>query len=151
VVDKLNADDLRAYFALLSAAELLQKAVAVQLKEFGLTPVQFSILARLLEAPEGMRMSDLADSVVVSRSGLTYQVGLLVDTGLLLRSGSTYEAGGVVASISDAGREKVGAAFPSHVALVRENFLDLVDTEALASLRSTLEAVSTKLGGPIAP
>jgi hypothetical protein len=72
----LDAAQLRAYFALMDVAGLLRHAVEQQLREAGdLSYVQFQLLARLgLDSPTGSeRMTDLADGVVYSRSGLTYQ------------------------------------------------------------------------------
>lgn len=145
MADQLDDDELGAYFALVAAGDLVQRAVASQLREHGLTPVQFSVLAHLLAQPEGLRMSDLADSLVVSRSGLTYQVIQLEKAGLLTRTGSVGDDRGVIARLTDAGRAKVTAAFPGHVALVRENFLDLITPDEMGILSSSLQRVVTKL------
>jgi hypothetical protein len=78
--DELNLDEaqLRAYFALMDVAGLLRQRVEQQLRDAAeLTYVQFKVLARLgLDSPTGsLRMTELADEVVFSRSGLTYQAG----------------------------------------------------------------------------
>src|SRR5688500_3591050 len=72
----LDPVQLGAYFDLIEVTSLLRHAVEQQLKEAGgLSYVQFQLLARLGDAPDGsQRMTDLADGVVYSRSGLTYQV-----------------------------------------------------------------------------
>ena len=70
----------------MDVAGLLRHAVEQQLREAGdLSYVQFQLLARLgLDSPTGSeRMTDLADGVVYSRSGLTYQAGLLEKAGLV--------------------------------------------------------------------
>ena len=77
---QLDATQLGAYFALMEVAGLLRHAVEQQLREAGdLSYVQFQLLARLgLGSPTGSeRMTHLADGVVYSRSGLTYQAALL--------------------------------------------------------------------------
>src|SRR5215213_8608808 len=81
----LNAEQLAAYFVLMEVSSLLRHAVEGQLRaEGGLSYVQFEILARLADAPSGrQRMTDLADEVVYSRSGLTYQAGQLANAGLI--------------------------------------------------------------------
>ena len=69
----------------MEVAGLLRHKVEQQLREAGdLSYVQFQLLARLgLDSPTGsQRMTDLADGVVYSRSGLTYQAGLLEKAGL---------------------------------------------------------------------
>lgn len=144
-MDALDERELGAYFALVTAGDLVQRAVTAQLREHGLTPVQFSILARLLSAPDGMRMSELADALVMSRGGMTYQITQLEQRGLLSRSGSGDDDRGVQAAITDAGRELVSAVFPGHVAIVRENFLELLDAGERDALRASLERVIAKL------
>jgi hypothetical protein len=85
------------YFALMEVAGLLRHAVEQQLREAGdLSYVQFQLLARLgLDSPTGSeRMTDLADGVVYSRSGLTYQAGLLENAGLVTRTPSANDERG---------------------------------------------------------
>lgn len=123
----MNKDELGAYFALVAAGDLAQRAVASQLAEHRLTPLQLSILAMLIEAEDGLRMSNLVDSLVISRSGSIYQVEQLEKAGLVERGSFVTDNRGVVALLSAAGRDRVLGAFPSHVVLVRENFLDLLE------------------------
>src|ERR1051325_5586499 len=87
----LDGVQLGAYFALMEVAGLLKHAGEEQVREVGgLSYVQFQLLARLgLDSPTGSeRMTDLADGVVYSRSGLTYQAGLLDKRGLVTRARS---------------------------------------------------------------
>src|SRR4051795_7325006 len=94
----LDAVQLGAYFALMEVAGLLRHAVEQQLREAGdLSYVQFQLLARLgLDSPTGSeRMTDLADGVVYSRSGLTYQAGLLEKAALVPRSPAENDERGV--------------------------------------------------------
>lgn len=144
---QLSRDELGAYFALVSAGDLVQRAVTSQLAEHGLTPLQFSVLATLLDAEAGLRMSDLADALVVSRSGLTYQVTQLEKAALVERTSSSADSRGVVARLTAAGRERVLETFPGHVGLVRENFLDLLAPDEVTALRTTLEKVVGRLRG----
>src|SRR3954451_8812772 len=119
----LDADELGAYFALIEVAGLLRHAVEQQLLEQGdLSYVQFQLLARLaLDSPTGSeRMTDLADGVVYSRSGLTYQAGLLERAGLVTRAQSADDERGVTVTVTDAGRAVVGKVLPGHVAVIKE-------------------------------
>src|SRR6266851_9237407 len=71
----LDATQLDAYFALMEAVSLLQHQVEQQLRaEGGISYVQFQLLARLAARGQ-LTMTELADGVVYSRSGLTYQAG----------------------------------------------------------------------------
>ncbi len=138
----LDAVQLGAYFALMEVAGLLRHAVEQQLREAGdLSYVQFQLLARLgLDSPTGSeRMTDLADGVVYSRSGLTYQAGLLEKGGLVMRTPSADDERGVTVTITDTGRALLAEVLPGHVEVVsRQLFQPLTraDTEALAELLS---------------
>jgi DNA-binding MarR family transcriptional regulator len=145
VAATLNDDELSTYFALVAAGDLIQRAVASQLAEHGLTPLQFSVLARLLGASEGLRMSDLAEVLVVSRSGLTYQITQLEKSGLVERTSSPADNRGVVAILTPSGRERVLETLPGHVQLVRENFLDLLAPGEATAIRTTLQRVVDSL------
>ena len=106
----LDSVQLGAYFALMEVAGLLRHAVEQQLREDGdLSYVQFQLLARLaLDSPTGSeRMTDLADGVVYSRSGLTYQAGLLEKAGLVVRAPSVDDERSVTVTITDAGRSRI--------------------------------------------
>jgi DNA-binding MarR family transcriptional regulator len=144
---KLNEGELGAYFALVTAGDLVQRAVAAQLAEHGLTPLQFSILARLLDEPGGVRMRDLASTLVHSRSGLTYQVTQLEKARLVARRASVDDERGVLAVLTDHGRDLVQKAFPGHVSLVRESLLDLLPPGGADLLGRLLEPVTAKLRG----
>src|SRR5436309_11481017 len=111
----LDAVQLGAYFALMEVAGLLKHAVEQQLRETGdLSYVQFQLLARLgLDSPTGSeRMTDLADGVVYSRSGLTYQAGLLEKAGLVDRAPATDDERGVVVTITAVGRALLAKVLP---------------------------------------
>ena len=138
-VPPLSPTELGAYFALIEVSSLLRHTVEQQLKDAGgLSYVQFQLLATLGDAPDGSRrMTELADGVVYSRSGLTYQVGLLERDGLVRRSPSEDDERGVTVTITDAGRGVLGQVFPGHVEVLRELFLDPLgarDVEVLADV-----------------
>jgi DNA-binding MarR family transcriptional regulator len=138
----LDAVELRAYFALMEVAGLLKHAVEQQLREAGdLSYVQFQLLAHLgLDSPTGSeRMTDLADGVVYSRSGLTYQAGLLEKAGLITRTPSADDERGVTVTITDAGRALLANVLPGHTEVIsRQLFqpLSRADAKTLAELLS---------------
>src|SRR3954451_20940790 len=122
--DHLDLDEaqLRAYFALIDVASLLRQNIEEQLRETAdLTYVQFKVLARLgLDSPDGsLRMTELADSVVFSPSGLTYQAGQLEKMGLVERGPSPDDDRGVTVTITDGGRARLAQAVPGHVDVLR--------------------------------
>ena len=138
----LDSVQLGAYFALMDVAGLLRHAVEQQLREEGdLSYVQFQLLARLaLDSPTGSeRMTDLADGVVYSRSGLTYQAGLLEKASLVTRGPSADDERSVTVTVTDAGRARIDAVLPGHVEVVREHLFAVLtgpQTRALGELLS---------------
>ncbi|MFE7505547.1 MarR family winged helix-turn-helix transcriptional regulator [Promicromonospora sp. NPDC057488] len=135
----LDATQLGAYFALIEASSLLKHSVEQQLRDAGdLSYVQFQLLATLGDAPTGSRrMTDLADGVVYSRSGLTYQAQTLEKRGLVTRSQSSDDERGVTVTITDEGRTVLAEVFPGHVGLLDDLLfapLSRVDVETLADI-----------------
>ena len=141
MADRISGEELAAYFALRRAADHLQQRVTAQLREHGLSEVQFSLLAVLAGEPDGVPMSRLASRLVSSKSGSTYQVAQLAGRGLVERVGSAVDERSVVARLTVAGRALLDEVLPGHEALVREAFLDLVDAEELQVVRDVLERV----------
>jgi len=139
----LSSEQLGAYFALMEVSSLLQYAVDEHLRADGdLSYVQFQILARLVDAPEGrLRMTDLADGVVYSRSGLTYQAGLLDRRGLITRAPSPDDERSVIVTVTDAGRALIAHVLPGHVDRVRQLLIEPMTDRDLATLGTVLGRV----------
>ena len=139
----LDPVQLGAYFDLIEVTSLLRHAVEQQLREAGgLSYVQFQLLARLGDSSAGSsRMTDLADGVVYSRSGLTYQAGLLETAGLVERAPSADDERGVTVTITDAGRARLADVFPGHVALLQELLFAALPADDVAALARLLAPV----------
>ncbi|WP_018332664.1 MarR family winged helix-turn-helix transcriptional regulator [Actinomycetospora chiangmaiensis] len=134
---------LRAYFALIEVSGLLRHAIEQQLQADGdLTFVRFQILRRLQLSPAGrQRMTDLADAIVFSRSGLTYQAGLLEKVGLVVRNPSPDDERGVTIAITDAGRALVDAVMPGHEAVVDRLLFSQLSQDDARTLTALLTPV----------
>ena len=139
----LDPEQLAAYFALMEVSSLLQHAVEQQLRdEGGLSHTQFQILATLGDAPDGrMRMTDIADRLVHSRSGLTYQVAQLAKAGLVSRTPSSEDERAVIVSSTAEGRALLGRVLPGHVELVQRLLLAPLTSTDTAVLHDILERV----------
>jgi DNA-binding MarR family transcriptional regulator len=124
-VQGLDPQELGTYFALMEAVSLLQHQVEQQLRAAGgISYVQFQLLARLADARGPLTMTELADGVVYSRSGLTYQAGLLEKAGLITRGPSPDDDRATLVTITAAGLALVGRVLPGHVQVVRRLLLD---------------------------
>ncbi|GAA4266204.1 MarR family winged helix-turn-helix transcriptional regulator [Frondihabitans peucedani] len=143
----LDPAELSAYFSLIEVSSLLRHAVEQQLREAGdLSYVQFQLLARLGDAPSGtQRMTDLADGVVYSRSGLTHQAGVLETAGLVTRAPAPDDERSVAVTITEAGRAVLGRVFPGHIAILRQQFFAALSEDDVAALDAALGRVRDHL------
>jgi DNA-binding MarR family transcriptional regulator len=142
VVRALSDDELAAYFALRSAGDRLQRAVAQQLRAYDLTEVQFSILAQLSSDTDGIGMSELARGLVVTKSGLTYQAGQLEGRGLVARGANPDDDPAVLPHLTADGKALPARVLPAHITLVWELFIDRIDPSDLAIVRNALAQVA---------
>ena len=117
------------YFALLEVSALVQRGVEGQLRrDGGLSFVQFQILAILGEDASSPRsMTDLADRLVHSKSGLTYQVDRLEQAGLVARVPSEQDERGVNVMLSSKGASLLERVLPGHIEVVRDVLVDALD------------------------
>jgi DNA-binding MarR family transcriptional regulator len=136
----LDDAELNTYFALMEAVSLLQHRLEQQLRAEGdISYVQFQLLARL-NARGPLTMTDLADGVVYSRSGLTYQAGLLGKAGLITRAPCPDDERATLVTITDHGRALLGRVFPGHVQVTRL-LLDPLTGQDLDQLRDIMTRV----------
>jgi DNA-binding MarR family transcriptional regulator len=97
------------------------------------------VLVHLSEADDGRcRMSQLADAVLISRSGLTRRVDRMVKSGLISKELCLEDRRGTFASITQQGWDALRAAAPVHVAGVRRRFIDRVSKDDESSLLGQL-------------
>ncbi len=153
----LSPVELGAYFSLIEVSSLLRHAVEQQLRDAGdLSYVQFQLLARLGDSEGGScRMTELADGVVYSRSGLTYQAQTLEQRGLVTRATSPDDERGTTVTITAAGRDVLSAVFPGHIqvldgllfeSLTREDVDRLADV--LGRVRDHMRAAPPRSAAP---
>ena len=91
-------------------------------------------------------MTDLAGALYTSKSGLTYQITRLEGAGLVRRASSPSDVRGVVAVLTDAGRQRLAQAAPGHVAAVRALLIDVLTGQQLAAMADGLGEVARRLG-----
>ena len=143
----LDAEQLAAYFALKEVGSILEHAVEQQLRaDGGLTGPQFSILARLADSPKGhLRMTDLADGLVYSRSGLTYQAAQLEKEGLINRAPAEDDERSVVVTLTPDGRERLARVMPGHVEVVQRLLMSSLSRKDIAAITQILGRVRDRM------
>jgi DNA-binding MarR family transcriptional regulator len=140
----IGADELNTYFVLMEGVSLLQHRIEQQLRaEGGISYVQFQLLARL-NARGPLTMTDLADGVVYSRSGLTYQAGLLEKAGLITRGPCPDDERATLVHVTGDGRALLNRVMPGHVQVTRL-LLDPLSDQDLDHLRDIMTRVRDNL------
>jgi DNA-binding MarR family transcriptional regulator len=146
----LDDQEMAAWLAFLEASHRVFRSVERQLRDdAGLSHQQYEILVRLAAtSPDGMRMTELAESLITSKSGTTYQVGQLEKRGLVVREAHPTDVRGVTARLTDVGHATLADAAPGHVTRVREALIDVLDREQLAALADALSRIGDHLREP---
>ncbi|MFG3341057.1 MarR family winged helix-turn-helix transcriptional regulator [Glycomyces sp. NPDC048151] len=143
----LNDEEMRAWIAFVSSATLVDRELDQQLKEdMGLSHLQYQILMVLNGAESGaMRMTELAERLINSKSGLTYQIGQMEKAGLVTRRQCEWSKSGVLAEITPEGRATLERAAPGHVEAVREILIDVLTPEERKALADGLGRVRDRI------
>ena len=102
----------------------------------------YDVLVQLARAEDRrLRMSELADGLLLSRSGATRLVDRLVAEGLVERVMCDTDRRGQWASLTDAGLERLRRATPAHLRGVAEHFLDRLSADDLTALERMLSPI----------
>jgi DNA-binding MarR family transcriptional regulator len=141
--NRLDRDELAAWRGMLRVHSDMTRVLDAELTHRHRLPLtSYEVLLFLADSPDGrMRMSELADSVLLSRSGLTRLVDRLERDGLLEREQCEEDARGYFAAITDRGRTLFTEARRTHLAGVRERFLSRFSRDDLQTLGELWEKV----------
>jgi len=143
----LSSDEQRAWRAYMDGHQRLMSELNRQLqRDNDLSVAEYRILVLLSEAPDrSLRMSDLADGVLSSRSRLTHQIRRMEAGGLVRRTSCEEDGRGVRAHLTDEGMNRLRAASAGHVTEVRRDFVDLLTPTQLRTIAEVFELVDTEL------
>ena len=145
----LSERELGAWRGLLRAHAMLVKRLDAELETaHGLALSSYEVLLHLSHADgRRMRMCDVADSVLLSRSGLTRRVDRLEREGLLKRKPCESDARGFFAEITPKGRRLFDAARRTHLEGVRKLFLSRFSRDELRALGSLWQKLEDERAG----
>jgi len=149
LVERLVANELPdgrgmgAWLSLLRAHATLMRQLETDLEQrTGLALADYDVLAQLAIADGELRMTELANRALISRSGMTRRVARLVDEGLVRRSGANADGRGVVVALTNAGVARLVETVPPHARGIAEYFVARLDDQELAVLESALDKVT---------
>src|SRR5438309_8878565 len=133
---------LEAWRSLLRAHATLMRRLDTDLEgQTGLALADFDVLAQLAEAHGELRMTELADRALISRSGMSRRVARLADQGLVHRDRAGTDGRGVVVALTEAGMARLAETAPIHARGISKLFVAQLDDEELAILERALNKV----------
>ena len=137
---RIETDKLEAWRLFLrSHSTITRRLDADLIAAHGLTLHDYEVLIHLSRAPEGMmRPSDLTDSVILTRSGVTRLLAGLEEAGFVRRESCPSDRRVIYAVLTEDGRAKLLEARPTHLRGVGELFTERFDDEQLDVLRELL-------------
>jgi DNA-binding MarR family transcriptional regulator len=134
----LNPMEMKAWRKYIVTTRHLLEALDSDLHDHDLTLYDYEILALLSDAPERrMRMSELADIALLSRSRLSHRMKVMETAGWVKRESCPEDKRGYFAVMTAKGWKAIVAAAPDHVESVRRRFIDHLtktDQEAIATI-----------------
>ena len=115
-------------------------------KAVGMTANEYTTIMNLSEAPNReMRMADLANATGLSASRTTRLVDDLVARGFIIKRTSSVDGRGNVAKLTPKGMAKLKAAWPAHLASVRDRVFDQLEPAAVAKAAVVLDALASEI------
>jgi DNA-binding MarR family transcriptional regulator len=144
VADRLTDEEMEAWQALLHAHEAIVRRLDAELREgHGLGMSEYDVLLRLARAAgRTLRMSDLADRIMFSPSGLTRVVDRLSAEGLVARRRDPADARVVLAELTSSGRERLKAAARTHLRGIRQHFTGRLTSAQLRDVARALQVIT---------
>ena len=138
---------LEEWRVFLRAHALLSRRLDEELRaEQGMSLAEYDALFQLAAAPGArLRMNQLADRVLLSRSGITRLVDRLVADGLVSRCQCSSDARGAEAVLTDDGLGRIRRARATHIRGVEHYFLDALSPDERTQLGETLGTVVGRL------
>ncbi|CAB4705695.1 unannotated protein [freshwater metagenome] len=139
----LNAAEMKAWRRYIIASRRLLEALDSDLEGHDLSMADYEILAQLSDAPERkMRMSELAEIALLSRSRLSHRMKVMEKAGWVKREACPSDKRGYFAVMTPKGWKAIVAAAPDHVESVRARFVDhlsKVDQEIISAIFLRIE------------
>lgn len=142
----LTPAEMAAWRTYIETSGDLLRAIEKDLAPFGLDRGDYQLLAMLSEAPEQqLRMCDLADSLRLTRSGLTRRMDGVLKKKLVTRVQSEEDGRAAYASLTPKGLELLKQVAPEHLESVRRLMIDLLSPSEIKAIASAFGKISKNL------
>ena len=146
----LSGEQQQHWRAYITATTLLEERLARELQAaHGLTMADYEILVRLSDSPtRRLRMSQLAERSLASRSRLSHQIDRMEKAGLVRREPCEEDRRGANAALTDHGWDVLVVAAPAHVESVRRHLVDVLSDQEFAALGRSCAKIADHLREP---
>lgn len=142
----LNPAEMKAWRQYIIASRRLLDALDEDLAAHDLSMADYEVLAQLSDAPDrAMRMSELAEVAMISRSRLSHRIKVMEQAGWVRREPCPVDKRGSFAVMTSKGWKAIVAAAPDHVESVRTRFLDALDKADQKALADIFERVTERV------
>lgn len=146
----LTADEQRTWRSFIATNRLFFDRIERQLQQdAGLPHAYFEVLVRLSEAPEHtLRMSELAEISLSSRSRLSHAVARMEESGWVRREPCASDKRGLNCVLTEEGFALLRTAAQGHVRQVRRLMFEVLSVEQQHALRDACDALAARLEPP---
>jgi DNA-binding MarR family transcriptional regulator len=142
----LTPTEMAAWRRYIVASRRLIEALDADLNQHDLSMADYEILAQLSDAPDRrMRMAELAEIAMLSRSRLSHRMKVMEDAGWVRREACPDDKRGFFAVMTPKGWKAIVAAAPDHVESVRSRFVDKLSKSDQIVLAQIFERVGDDL------
>ena len=146
----LNTSEMQAWRSYIVSSRRLFEALESDLSEHGLTLPDYEMLVHLSEAPDRtMRMSDLAEKAMMSRSRLSHRIKAMEKAGWVKRQACASDKRGSFAVMTAKGWNTIKSAAPDHIASVRERFIQHLSKKDQAAVADVFGRIENELRNEI--
>ena len=146
----LTPTEMAAWRRYIVASRRLIEALDTDLDQHDLSMADYEILAQLSDAPDRrMRMAELAEIAMLSRSRLSHRMKVMEEAGWVRREACPDDKRGFFAVMTPKGWKAIVAAAPDHVASVRSRFVDKLSKGDQIVLAQIFERVGNELRAEI--
>lgn len=142
----LTDEEMKAWRSFITTATDLMRTIERDLQRFGLDMGDYQLLVMLSESPEHrLRMCDLADTLRLSRSGLTRRMEGVLAAKLVVRERDERDGRSANAVLTPKGYALLKKAAPAHVASVRARMIDLLSASEIKGIGSAFTKIAQEL------
>ncbi len=143
----LTPPEMAAWRSFIDTSGDLLRAIEKDLEPFGLDRGDYQLLAMLSEAPDNeLRMCDLADSLRLTRSGLTRRMEGVLKKKLVSRVQSKEDGRVAYAQLTPKGMELLKEAAPEHLESVRKYMIDVLSPTEIKAIATAFTKIASNLG-----